>query len=238
MPRLSLILKNKARHSADTRVCTRCMIPLILPDFSHMYTTEHRYFKIHKPRNMVSQFVSSHAVNLLTGIDFNFPEGTHAIGRLDNDSEGLLLLTTNKKITRLLFSSGIPHERTYLVQVNNILTDESLFKLRNGVDIRIKGGQTYTTPRCHVSEANGLGEMYEDVTCGTIGPHTWLTITLTEGKYHQVRKMIGAVRHRCKRLIRLSIESMELGTLPPGEVMEIPEESFFQQLRLFAPVVE
>ena len=203
-----------------------------------MYTTEHRYFKIHKPRNMVSQFVSSHAVNLLTGIDFNFPEGTHAIGRLDNDSEGLLLLTTNKKITRLLFSSGIPHERTYLVQVNNILSRDSLSRLRNGVDIRIKGGRAYTTPACNVQLATALGIAFEDPKSGTIGPHTWLTITLTEGKYHQVRKMIGAVRHRCKRLIRLSIESMELGTLQPGEVMEIPEDIFFQQLRLLAPLVE
>jgi len=63
----------------------------------------HRYFIIHKPRNMVSQFVSSHDVRLLGDLDFDFPEGTHAIGRLDKDSEGLLLLTTNKRITRLLF---------------------------------------------------------------------------------------------------------------------------------------
>src|SRR5918993_939304 len=137
-----------------------------------MYTTEHRYFKIHKPRNMVSQFVSSHAVNLLTGIDFNFPEGTHAIGRLDNDSEGLLLLTTNKKITRLLFSSGIRHERTYLVQVNNVLSDDSLSRLRNGVNIRIKGGQNYTTPACDVSLAPGLGMGFDDKQSRTIGPHT------------------------------------------------------------------
>ena len=62
-----------------------------------------RYFILYKPYNMVSQFISTHQVGLLTDIDFIFPEGTHAIGRLDKDSEGLLLLTTNKKITRLLF---------------------------------------------------------------------------------------------------------------------------------------
>ena len=61
----------------------------------------HRYFILHKPINMVSQFVSSHEVRLLGDLDFIFPEGTHAIGRLDQNSEGLLLLTTNKKITKL-----------------------------------------------------------------------------------------------------------------------------------------
>ena len=62
----------------------------------------HRYFIVNKPYNIVSQFVSSHRVGLLGDLAFDFPEGTHAIGRLDNNSEGLLLLTTNKKITKLL----------------------------------------------------------------------------------------------------------------------------------------
>ena len=62
-----------------------------------------RYFILNKPFNMVSQFVSTHDVQLLGNLDFDFPPGTHAIGRLDNDSEGLLILTTNKKVTRLLF---------------------------------------------------------------------------------------------------------------------------------------
>ena len=68
---------------------------------------------------MVSQFVSTHEVNLLGDLPFEFPEGTHAIGRLDNHSEGLLILTTNKKITRLLFDPKKSHKRTYLVMVNN-----------------------------------------------------------------------------------------------------------------------
>ena len=66
---------------------------------------------------MVSQFISSHTVRLLGEIDFDFPDGIHAIGRLDNHSEGLLILTTNKKVTRLLFGSKVPHYRTYRVLV-------------------------------------------------------------------------------------------------------------------------
>ncbi len=188
---------------------------------------------------MVSQFVSTHDVNLLTDLDFDFPMGTHAIGRLDNHSEGLLLLTTNSKITRLLFSSTVPHERVYLVQVNNTLSEENLHRLRTGIDIRIKGGVMYKTPECEVKIEPDPARLFRDVLTPAIyGPHTWLTIALTEGKFHQVRKMMGAVKHRCKRLIRLSIESMELGQLLPGEVQEISEQEFFQQLRLQHSIID
>jgi 23S rRNA pseudouridine2457 synthase len=85
--------------------------------------TPHRYFIIYKPYKMVSQFVSPDKVNLLGDLDFNFPEGTHAIGRLDNNSEGLLILTTNKKVTALLFQSENPHKRTYLVQVEKHVSE-------------------------------------------------------------------------------------------------------------------
>ncbi len=72
--------------------------------------TGNRYFIINKPPNMVSQFVSTHDVGLLDDLDFQFPEGIHAIGRLDSHSEGLLILTTNKKVTKLLFQGAVPHE--------------------------------------------------------------------------------------------------------------------------------
>src|ERR1700733_15348898 len=85
----------------------------------------HRYFLLNKPRDMVSQFVSSHKVGLLGELNFTFPAGTHALGRLDKDSEGLLLLTTDKRAGRLLFLSGLPHLRTYLVMVQNELSPET-----------------------------------------------------------------------------------------------------------------
>ena len=78
---------------------------------------------INKPYDMVSQFISDHETVMLGAIDFEFPQGIHAIGRLDKNSEGLLLLTTNKKITKLLFNSGISHNRTYLVKVKYELSN-------------------------------------------------------------------------------------------------------------------
>lgn len=110
----------------------------------------HRYFIVYKPVNMVSQFVSTHEVNLLHQLDFTFPEGTHAIGRLDQNSEGLLLLTTNKKITKLLFQGPVPHNRTYLVQVKNNAEADTVKKLANGIAISAPNGTSFTTTPCLV----------------------------------------------------------------------------------------
>ena len=186
---------------------------------------------------MVSQFVSPDKVGLLTAINYNFPEGIHAIGRLDNHSEGLLILTTNKKITKLLFESKIPHKRTYLVQVRDIVSQASLHKLQTGVTIIIKGGESYTTTPCDVVIVDKPTSLYtrEDEFLERL-PSTWLLITLTEGKFHQVRKMVDSVRHRCKRLIRVSIEDLLLGDLQPGQVKEIDELVFFEQLKLIPKI--
>lgn len=183
---------------------------------------------------MLSQFIANRPVNrVLSELDYDFPEGIHAIGRLDNLSEGLLLLTTNKKITKLLFESKIPHQRRYLIQVAHNVTDETIDKLRSGVSIRIKEDTYYVTKPCEVDRVDGSQYAYSN---GFLphpnSPHTWLMITLTEGKFHQVRKMVFALKHRCKRLIRLSIEDIHLHTLAPGVVKEYSEADFFQLLKL------
>lgn len=182
---------------------------------------------------MVSQFVSTHDVNLLGSLDFDFPPGIHAVGRLDNHSEGLLILTTNKKLTRLLFLSEVPHKRTYLVQVNNTVSEEKLKQLQNGVSIKIKNGINYTTTPCDVSIITEPELLYppgERLTA--YPPFTWLLITITEGKFHQVRKMIYAIRHKCKRLIRISIEDLQLGNLKAGAVLEMEEKELFEKLKI------
>jgi len=193
----------------------------------------HRYFVLHKPINMVSQFVSSHPVRLLSDLDFTFPEGTHAIGRLDQNSEGLLLLTTNKKITRLLFQGAVPHVRTYLVQVKNKVLPETIKALSNGIAISGTEGTTYRTNPCDVQLVNKpewIQELEKPLHKNVIS--SWLEITLTEGKFHQVRKMVAAVNHRCLRLIRISIEDIVVNNLAPGEIVEVAEDYFFSKLKL------
>jgi len=178
---------------------------------------------------MVSQFVSSDKVPLLGNIHFPFPEGIHAIGRLDKDSEGLLLLTTDKKITRLIFSEKKAHERTYLVMVQNEMTQETFDHFSNGVTIKVKNGDSYLArPKKIVRVSNAVSLYLWASDSREIYPHTWLLITLTEGKYRQVRKMTLALRHRCLRLIRLSIEDITIDGIPPGSVKELDQETFYR----------
>jgi 23S rRNA pseudouridine2457 synthase len=145
----------------------------------------------------------------------------------------LLLLTTNKKITGLLFQTHHAHNRTYLVQVKNKVSPESLQQLNAGVAIRIKGGLEFTTPPCAVSIETPPPDLFPPPNpLHERVPFTWLRITIRQGKYHQVRKMTAAIRHRCLRLIRVAIEDLQLGSLPPGAVKEVTEEWFFRKLNL------
>lgn len=185
---------------------------------------------------MVSQFVSPDEVRLLGDLSFDFPEGTHAIGRLDSLSEGLLILTTNKAVTKLLFQGSIPHQRTYLVKVKGHVSAASLDQLNSGVSIRTGLDEYHITARDVAKIVtkpdfiqNLPNEWHEGI------PHTWLTITLFEGKFHQVRKMVAAINHPCKRLIRLSIEDLQLNPMVPNEVKELKEQEFFQLLRINYP---
>ena len=177
---------------------------------------------------MVSQFVSSDDVPLLSEIDFPFPDGTHAIGRLDKDSEGLLLLTTDKKITRLIFSGTKQHIRTYVVMVQNKMDDSTFNNLRDGVNIKVKNGEKYIAKPYDILRVTDPVSLYPWATDPRESyPHTWLLITLTEGKFRQVRKMTLAVSHRCLRLIRLSIENINVKGIPPGNVQELTPENFY-----------
>lgn len=199
-----------------------------------MSATVHRYFAIHKPYGMLSQFVGGHpGLPMLGDLDFPFPEGIHAVGRLDYESEGLLLLTTNKAITKLLFNPAAAHRRSYLVNVYKKVRDETIERLRAGVTIRIRGGANHITGPATVIRyprpaglPRGGDELRENI------PQDWLLITLAEGKHRQVRKMLQAVHHPCRRLIRLSIGGMRLGGLESGAVRELSEATFFGELGL------
>ncbi len=181
---------------------------------------------------MLSQFIGGQG-RMLGELGYAFPEGTHPIGRLDNHSEGLLILTTNKKVTKLLFQSKVPHRRTYLVRVYREVSAETLEKLRTGVTIRIKGNMDYVTSPCEVELVDKPKDLFPGGYEYRAGlPHSWLRITLTEGKYHQIRKMTRVVGHPCQRLIRVAIEDLTLGDLLPGQVREVEEGAFFEKLSL------
>jgi 23S rRNA pseudouridine2457 synthase len=193
---------------------------------------DHRYFMVHKPVNMVSQFISADRVRLLGDLDYSFPEGIHAIGRLDQDSEGLLLLTTNKKITRLLFNRKQQHWRSYLVQGDHPFSASCLLALQDGVQIRVKGGGYFQTSPCLVERIADPGIYHVTSDPRSKPGQEWLLISLTEGKFRQVRKMMAAIGQKTRRLIRVSIDALQLGTLPPGAIEELTEDDFFSLLKL------
>ena len=192
-----------------------------------------RYFIIYKPYKMISQFVSPYEHRLLGDLDFDFPEGTNAVGRLDDDSEGLLILTTDKSLTKRLLHPERKHKRNYIVQVERKVEAEAIQKLSAGLDIIIKKKGTYTTQPCEVNLIEKPQNLPERAhSFKEFLPHSWLEFVLMEGKNRQIRKMCSAVRHDCKRLIRTKIEDLELGSMQPGDVKEIDQKELFKLLKL------
>ena len=179
---------------------------------------------MYKPYGYVSQFVTSHRKKKLLGELYTFPEGTMAIGRLDEDSEGVLLLTTDGKMSEAVRSRHM--EKEYYVQVDGQITDEAIEKLSQGVEIGLPRSKYQTLP-CRVAslpEVPALAPRAKKIRDDRHGPTSWISITLTEGKSRQVRKMTAAVGFPTLRLVRIRIGNIKLSGLRPGEVAEIAAE--------------
>ena len=182
---------------------------------------KHRHFIIHKPWGMISQFVNpAKRKKKLLGELYDFPIKTMAIGRLDVASEGLLFLTTDGKVSEEIRSSK--YEKEYYVQVDGILTKEAIKQLKKGVEIGFEG-KKYITKPCKASlikDPKHLPIENRRVRDERHGPVSWTSITLTEGKFRQVRKMTAAIGFPTLRLIRVRIGEVKL-TIKVGEVLEL-----------------
>jgi len=151
----------------------------------------------------------------------DFPVGTMAIGRLDEDSEGLLLLTTDGKMSEQVRSKKVDKE--YFVQVDGIITQEAIDKMKKGVEIGFNGGK-YQTKKCEarlVPEIPDFGPRGKKIRDERHGPTSWASITVNEGKFRQVRKMTAAVGFPTLRLVRVRIGNVHLNALQAGEVKEV-----------------
>jgi 23S rRNA pseudouridine2457 synthase len=165
---------------------------------------------------------------------FAFPEDVYPVGRLDHDSEGLLLLTNDKRVNQQLLHPQRSHQKEYWVQVEGVPTDKALATLRKGVTIRIKKREYQTLP-CRVEafpEPPTLPERDPPIRYRKNVPDSWLSLQLTEGKNRQVRRMCAAVGFPVLRLVRYRIENLTIGNLQPGEVVELDKSLFQQQLCL------
>lgn len=185
---------------------------------------KHRHFIIHKPFGYLSQFVyneNRRRNRKLLGDLGQFPEGIMAIGRLDQSSEGLLLLTTDGKVSEQVRSNKI--EKEYYVQLDGLITKEAIQLLKEGVEIG-SGKIRYKTLPCksHLLEpAPNFEPRTKKIRDEAHGPTSWVSITIGEGKFRQVRKMTAAVGFPTLRLIRVRIGNIHLNELPAGKIREV-----------------
>jgi 23S rRNA pseudouridine2457 synthase len=173
----------------------------------------YKYVLFNKPFEVLPQFTDRKGRPTLKKY-LPIPE-IYPVGRLDFDSEGLLLLTDDGALNHQLASPENKQPKTYWVQVEHVPTEEELEKLKAGV--LIEGRKTHRAEARIIEAPAGLWERSRPIRERKSVPTAWLEITITEGKKRQVRRMTAAVGHPCLRLIRVKIGPFELGNLQPGE---------------------
>jgi 23S rRNA pseudouridine2457 synthase len=190
------------------------------------------YFIIYKPYGVLSQYTDSeHHPGL--GSVFKIPKHVYPVGRLDHDSEGLLILTNDRKLNEKLLHPTNRHQRTYWVEMDGQIQEKALNELRSGVLLNNKGIHYTTLP----AEASRL----KNVPLPTREPDinrqkhlitSWLELKISEGKNRQVRKMTAAVGHPTLRLVRVAIEDLQLLPLGPGEITQVSPGVIKKKLHL------
>ena len=194
------------------------------------------HYLIYKPFGMLSQFSAegterSPDKQILADLAFAFGRDVYPVGRLDADSEGLLLLTNDTAINHRLLDPKFAHQRTYYVQVDGAVTDQALKQLAEGVTITVDGKPYHTRPaiaRC-IDEPD-LPPRNPPIRVRTTIPTSWISLTLTEGKNRQVRKMTAAVGFPTLRLVRWAIGHLTADGLHPADIRNIPESDITQLL--------
>ncbi len=175
-----------------------------------------------KPYGVLSQFTPEPGSPWKTLAGFNLPAGVYPLGRLDADSEGLLLLSDEPGLNNRLLDPQQAHRREYWVQVERIPNDDALAQLTRGVKI----GDHHTLPaHTHRLEpAPELPARHPPVRFRKTVPDGWISIELIEGKNRQVRRMTAAVGHPTLRLLRVRIGGFRLGVLAAGKWRELSTE--------------
>lgn len=180
------------------------------------------YYKLFKPYGYLSQF-SGEPGDLLLGKLFDFPKDVYPIGRLDKDSEGLLLLTNDNRFKHKMLDPDSGKVKAYWVQVDGDISSEAIETLKSGeIEIKHKGS-FYKVKKavCKRIEPPKVEERDPPIRFRKSIPTSWIELQITEGKNRQVRKMTAAVGFPTLRLIRIKIDSFILGNMRPGECLEI-----------------
>jgi len=183
------------------------------------------YYLIYKPYQVLSQFTSSDGKLCLKDI-LNVPKDVYPVGRLDYDSEGLLLLTNDTSINHQLLHPKFAHARTYWVQVDGLITNDAIETLSKGVTISVDG-KTYETKKAVLkilSDSLLVPERNPPIRVRKSIPTSWISIQLTEGKNRQVRKMFASVGFPVVRLIRSQIGQFSIAQMQPADCLSLSFE--------------
>lgn len=179
-----------------------------------------RYFIINKPYGFLSQFTDKEGRKTLASM-YQFPKDVYPVGRLDLDSEGLLLLTNDKSLTDYLLNPANKHEREYYVQVEGIPAEDDLNKLQEGVIIQ---GKKTLPAKVKIISAPSIQARIPPIRERKNIPTAWISLTLVEGRNRQVRKMTAKIGFPTLRLIRVRIKNILLKNLKSREVKELKLE--------------
>lgn len=188
------------------------------------------YYIIYKPFGVLSQF-SGEGKTL--GSLGDFPSDVYPVGRLDKDSEGLLILTNDKRLNHLLLDPTYLHERTYWVQVEGEITAQAILSLEQGVMISVNK-KPHKTLKAKAKILQGIESLLPErdppIRFRKNVPDTWVAISLKEGKNRQVRKMTAAVGFPTLRLVRWSVENLTIEGFETGEVRSFDQDTIYSSL--------
>jgi len=190
-----------------------------------------QYFIVYKPFQVLSQFSPLDDKKTLKDF-FKVPPDVYPIGRLDYDSEGLLILSNDNSLNHRLLNPAFEHEREYWVQVDGRITNEALLFLENGVQISVDG-KLFRTSKCKASlfiKEPDIPARIPPIRFRKEIPAPWISLTLKEGKNRQVRKMTAAVGFPTLRLIRQRIENITLENMQPGEMLVMSKNLIYKKL--------
>ena len=185
-----------------------------------------QYFIFYKPFQVLCQFSPEGEKKTLADYFPGISKNIYPVGRLDYDSEGMLLLTNDKALSHHLLEPKFAHKRTYLVQVDGSITKEAIEQLQQGVIINVEGKHYKTKPAIAevLSGEPNLPERNPPIRYRKEIPTSWISLTLTEGKNRQVRKMTAAVNFPTLRLVRYSIGMANIDGFTSGMYKEVTEE--------------
>jgi len=193
------------------------------------------YLLAYKPFNVLTQFSGSPPEQTLQALAYDFPSDVYPVGRLDKDSEGLLLLSNDRRLNQRLLEPRFGHQREYYVQVERIPDARALAELNQGV--QLKDGLTRPA-QAHLLAEPDLPAREPPIRYRAQIPTAWISLTLSEGRNRQVRRMTAAVGFPTLRLVRWRIEHLTLAGLQPGEVRELSSDQrleLLKRLRLKLP---